>query len=83
MYRKPLPFFRCSIGLINLIGHGWKLDEDNSINWGWTSDFIFLQVFVLVDIMCAGLGNGTTYDDDAGMSTKVDCMVDKVYQKAE
>ena len=63
------------------MGHGWKLADDNTIIYQWTSDCIFLQQ--LIDIMCASdTGPESEYqnDDDTEQSTEVDNMIDVVYE---
>ena len=39
------------ISVCSLVGHGWKLADDNIIDYQWTSGCIFLQQ--LINIMCA------------------------------
>ena len=63
------------------MGHGWKLADDNTIDYQWTSGYIFLQQ--LIDIMCAsdtGLESESQNDDDAEQSTEVDNMIDVLYE---
>ena len=63
------------------MGHGWKLADDNTIDYHWTSGYIFLQQ--LIDIMCAsdtGLESKSQNDDDTEQSTVVDNMIDVVYE---
>ena len=63
------------------MGHGWKLTDDNTIDYQWTSVYIFLQQ--LIDIMCAsdtGLEPESQNDDDTEQSTEVDNMIDVVYE---
>lgn len=50
----------------------------NSIDYEWTSGYIFPQE--LVDIMCSGLGIDTQDDDSAELSTEVESMIDEVYE---
>lgn len=59
------------------VGHGWKL-EDNSIDYEWTSGYIFPQE--LVDIMCSGRSTDTQDDDSEEVSTEVESMIDEVYE---
>ena len=69
------------ISICSLVGHGWKLADDNTIDYQWTSGFIFLQQ--LIDIMCASdteLVSESQNDDDTGQSTEVDNMKDVVYE---
>ena len=61
------------------MGHGWKLEDDNTIYYQWTSGCIFLQH--LIDIMCASdteLESESQNDDDTEQSTEVDNMIDVV-----
>ena len=65
----------------SLVGHDWKLADDNTIDYQWTSGCIFLQL--LIDIMFAsdtGLESESQNDDDTEQSTEVDNMVDVVYE---
>ena len=68
------------ISVCSLVGHGWKLADDNTIGHQWNSGCIFLQQ--LIDIMCAtdtGLESESQNDDDTEQSTAVDNMID-VYE---
>ena len=63
------------------MGHGWKLADGNTIDYQWTSGCIFLQH--LIDIMCASdteLESESQNDDDTEQATKVDNMIDVVYE---
>ena len=63
------------------MGHDWKLADDNTINYQWTSGCIFLQQ--LIDFMCAsdtGLESESQNNDDTEQSTEVDNMIDVVYE---
>ena len=65
----------------SLVGHDWKLADDNTIDYQWTSGCIFLQQ--LIDIMCAsdtGLESQSQNDDDTEQSNEVDNMIDVVYE---
>ena len=67
------------IFVCSLVGHDWKLADDNTIDYQWTSGCIFLQQ--LIDIMCAsdtGLESESQNDDDTEQSTEVDNMIDVV-----
>ena len=69
------------ISVSSLVGHGWKLDDDNTIDYQWTSGCIFLQQFI--DFMCAsdtGLESESQNDDDTEQSTDVDNMIYVVYE---
>ena len=69
------------ISVCSLVEHGWKLEDDNTIAYQWTSGCIFLQQ--LIDIMCAsdtGLESESQIDDDTEQSTKVDNMIDVLYE---
>ena len=69
------------ISVCSLVGHDWKLADDNTIDYQWTSDCIFLQQFI--DIMCAsdtGLESESQNDDDTEQSTEVHNMIDVVYE---
>ena len=69
------------IAVCSLVGHGWKLEDDNTIVYQWTSGCIFLQQ--LIDIMCAsntGLESESQNDDDTEQSTEIDNMIDVVYE---
>ena len=73
-------FRRHYISVCSLVGHDWKLADDNIIDYKWTSGCIFLQ---LIGIMCAsdtGLESESQNDDDTWQSTKVDNMIDVVYE---
>ena len=64
-----------------IAGHDWKLADDNTIDYQWTSGCIFLQQ--LIDIMCAsdtGLESESQNDDDTEQSTEVDYMIDVVHE---
>ena len=68
------------ISVCSLVGHGWKLADDNTIDYQWTSGCIFLQQ--LIDIMRAsntGPEPESQNDDHTEQSTKVDNMIDVVY----
>ena len=63
------------------MGHDWKLADDNTIDYQWTSGCIFHQQ--LIDIMCAsdtGLESESQNDDETEQSTEVDNMTDVVYE---
>ena len=63
------------------MGRDWKLADDNTIDYQWTSGCIFLQQ--LIDIMCAsntGLESESQNDDDTEQSIEVDNMIDVVYK---
>ena len=69
------------ISFFSLVGHSWKLADDNTIGYQWTSGCIFLQQ--LIDIMCAsdaGLEMESQNDDDNEQYTEVDNMIDVVYE---
>ena len=69
------------IPVCSLVGHGWKLADDNTIDYQWTSGFIFLQQ--LIDTMCAsdtGLEPESQNDGDTEQSTEVDNMMYVVYE---
>ena len=69
------------ISVCSLVGLGWKLADDNTIDYQWTSGCIFLQQ--LIYIMCAsdkGLESEYRDDDDTEQSTEVDNMIDVVYE---
>ena len=69
------------ISVCSLVGRDWKLADDNTIDYQWTSGCIFLQQ--LIDIMCAsvtGLESESQNDDDNEQSTEVDNMIDVVYE---
>ena len=57
------------------MGHSWKLADDNTIDYQWTSGCIFLQQ--LIDIMCAsdtGLGIITSVGEEiANLSAVFTC----------
>ena len=74
-------FRRHYISICSLVGHGWKLADDNTIDNQWTSGCIFLQQ--LIDIMCASdteRESESQNDDDTEQSTKVDKMIGVVYE---
>ena len=50
------------------VWHGCKLTENNSIEYEWTSGYIFQQE--LVDIMCSKHAADTEDDDNADLSTE-------------
>ena len=64
-WNKIIAKFRWhNISVCSLVGHGWKLVDDNTIDYQWTSGCIFLQQ--LIDIMCAsdtGLESESQNDD--------------------
>ena len=63
------------------MGHGWKLANDNTNDYQWTSGCIFLKQ--LIDIMCASdteLESESQNDDDIELYTEVDNMIDVVYE---
>ena len=61
------------------MGHSWKLADDNTINYQWTSGCIFLQQ--LIDIMFASrLESESQNDDDTERPTEVDHMIDVFYE---
>ena len=65
----------------SLVGHGWKLADDNTIEYQKTSGCIFLQQ--LIDTMCAsdtGLESESQNYDDTEQSTENDNMIDAVYE---
>ena len=69
------------ISVCSLVAHGWKLADDNTIDYQWTSGCIFLQQ--LIDIMCAsdtGLELESQNDDDTEQSTEVNNMIYVVYE---
>ena len=69
------------ISVCSLVGHDWKLADDNTIDYQWTCGCIFIQQ--LIDIICAsdtGLESESQNDDDTGQSTEVDNMIDVVYE---
>ena len=69
------------ISVCSFLGHGWKLADDNTIDYQWTSGCIFLQQ--LIDTMCAsdiGLEPESQNNDDTEQSTEVDNMIDVVYE---
>ena len=69
------------ISICSLVGHGWKLADDNTTDYHWTRGDIFLRQ--LIDIMCASdteLESDCQNDDDAEQSTEVDNMRDVVYE---
>ena len=64
--------FRCTI---------YPFADDNTIDYQWTSDCIFLQQ--LIDSICAsdtGLEPESQKDDDTEQSTESDHMIDVVYE---
>ena len=65
----------------SLVGHSWKLADDNIIDYQWTNGCIFLQQ--LIDIMCAsdtGLKSESQKDYETEQSTEVDIIIDVVYE---
>ena len=69
------------ISVCSLVGHGWKIADDNKLDYHWTSGCIFLKQ--LIDIMCpsdTGLEPESQNDDDTEHSTEVDNMIDVVYE---
>ena len=69
------------ISVCSLEGHSLKLAYDNTIDYQWTSGYIFLQQ--LIDIVCAsdtGLESESQNGDDTEQSTEVDNMIDAVYE---
>ena len=61
------------------MGHGWKVADDNTIDYQKTSGCIFLQQ--LIDIMYAsGLESESQNYDDTEQSNENDKMIDVVYE---
>ena len=63
------------------MGHGWKLADDNTIDYQKTSCCIFLQQ--LIDIMYAsdtGLESESQNYDDTEQSIEIDNTIDVVYE---
>ena len=61
--------------------HGWKLADDKTIEYQWTSGCNFLQQ--LIDIMHAsdtGPEPESQNDDDTKQSNEVGNMIDVVYE---
>ena len=68
------------IPVCSLMGHGWKLADDNTIDYQKTSGCIFLQ---LIDIMYAsdtGLESESQNFDDTEQSNENDNTIDVVYE---
>ena len=69
------------IPVCSLVGHGWKLADDNTIDYQKTSGCILLQQ--LIDIMYAsntGLDSESQNYDDTEQSNENDNMIDVVYE---
>ena len=69
------------IPVCSLVRHGWKLADDNTIDYQKTSGCIFLQQFI--DIMYAsdtGLESESQNDDDTEQSKENDNTIDVVYE---
>ena len=69
------------IPLCSVVGHGWKLADDNTIDNQKTSGCIFLQQ--LIDIMYAsdtGLESESQNYDDTEQSNENDNTIDVVYE---
>ena len=69
------------IYICSLVGHGWKLADDNTTDYQCTSGCIFLQQ--LIDIKCASdteLESESQNDDETEQSTEVVNMIDVVYE---
>ena len=63
------------------VEYGWKLAEDSTIDYEWTSGCILQKE--LIDIMRTGateFESESQDDDDSEQSTKVDNMLDIVYE---
>ena len=63
------------------MGYGWKLADENTIDYQWTSGCIFLQQ--VIDIMCAtdtGLEPESQKGDDTEQSSEVGNMINVVYE---
>ena len=57
-------------------GHGWKIDEEGSVDYEWTHGFIVPQE--LIDILCTEPSNDTSEEED--LTTEADNMIDVVYE---
>ena len=57
-------------------GHGWKIDEEGSIDYEWTRRFIVPQE--LIDILCTEPSNDTSEEED--LTTEAANMIDVVYE---
>ena len=72
-WNKMIAKFRWHyISVCSLVGHSWKLADDNTIDYQWTSGCIFLQQ--LINIMCASdteLESESQNDDHTEQSTKL------------
>ena len=69
------------IPVCSLVGQGWKLIDDNTIDYQKTDDCIFLQQ--LIDILHAsdtGLESESQNYDDAEQSNENDNTIDVVYE---
>ena len=69
------------LSVCSLVGHDWKLADDNTIDYQRTSGCIFLQHFM--DIMCVsdtGLEPESQSDDNTEQSNEIDNMIDVVYE---
>ena len=69
------------ISVCSLVGHDWKLADDNTIDYQSTGGCIFLSK--LINIMCAsdtGLESESQNDDNTEQSTEVYNMIDVVYE---
>ena len=65
----------------SVVGHGWKLADDNTIDYQKTSGCIFLQP--LINIMYAsdtGLESESQNYDDTEQSNENDNKIDVVYE---
>ena len=77
-WNKMIAKFRWHyIPICSLVGHGWKLADDNTIDYQKTSGYIFLQQ--LIDIMYAsdtGLESESQKYDDTEQSNENDNTID-------
>ena len=81
-WNKMIAKFRWHyIPVCSLVGHGWKLADDNTIDYQKTSGRIFLQR--LIDIMYAsdtGLESESQNYDDTEKSNENDNTIVVVYE---
>ena len=81
-WNKMIAKFRWHyIPVCSLVGHGWKLAGDNTIDYQKTSGCIFLQQFI--DIMYAsdtGLESESQNYDDTEQSNENNNTIDVVYE---
>ena len=82
-WNKMIAKFRWHyIPVCSLVGHGWKLADDNTIGYQKTSGCIFLQQLIDIMYTCLryGLESLSQNYDDTEQSNENDNTIDVVYE---